>query len=108
MWRLFKALMIVALILGGLSFASYVASRAAVGKILGSNPSFMGNRSISFAFEGAEDVDENPRVWVYHFKPTSLPGVAEAYVYVTITGEVVRTRPRNLAERIERYRDREP
>lgn len=108
MWRLFKVLLGVALLAGCLTFASYVASRAAVGKLVGTNPTFMGTRDISFAIKGVEELDENPRAWVYHFKPTSLPGVGEAYIYVTLTGDIIRTRPRNLAEMIESYRSREP
>lgn len=108
MWRLLKIVFVLALVGGLLYGASYAGSRAAAGKVVGPNPSFMGDRTIQLNLKGVEELDGNPRAWIYTYGPTELPGVREATIYVTLEGKIIRTRPRNLAERIERYRDREP
>jgi len=108
MFRLLKIILVLALI-GGLAYgASYAGSRAAAGKVVGPNPMFMGQRQIQFHFKGVEELEGNPRVWVYTYGPTELPGVAEAKIYITWDGKLISTRPRNLAERVQIYRDRDP
>jgi len=108
MYRLLKLLLILGLIFGLLYAASYAGSRAAAGKVVGANPAFMGERSIQLNFKGVEELEGSPRAWVYTYGPTELPGVPEATIYVTLEGKLIRTNPRNLAERVERYRDRDP
>ena len=108
MHRLLKVLVILGLIFGLLCGASYAGSRAAAGKVVGPNPIFMGQRDIQLKYKGVEELEGNPRAWVYTYGPTELPGVSEATIYVSLEGKLIRTRPRNLAERIELYRDRDP
>ena len=108
MIRFFKLLLILGLIFGLLYGASYAGSRAAAGKVVGPNPAFMGERKIKLEFKGVEELDGHPRAWVYTYGPTQLPGVPEATIWVTLEGKLIRTRPRNLAERVQVYRDRDP
>jgi hypothetical protein len=68
----------------------------------------MGERKIELNLKGVEDLEGHPRAWVYTYGPTELPGVRTATIYVTLEGKVIRTRPRNLAERVALYRSRDP
>jgi hypothetical protein len=108
MFRLLKILLALALIAGLLYGASYAGSRLAAGKVVGPSPTFMGERKIELNLKGVEGLEGNPRAWVYTYGPTQLPGVRTATIYVTLEGRLIRTRPRNLAERVELYRDRDP
>lgn len=108
MYRLIKIVLLFGLIFGLLYGASYAGSRAAAGKVVGPSPIFMGERDIQLHYKGVEELEGNPRAWVYTYGPTQLPGVSEAKIYVTLDGKLIRTRPRNLAERVQLYRDRDP
>ena len=108
MFRLVKIILALGLVVGLLYGASYAGSRAAAGKVVGPNPTFMGERDIELNLKGVEELEGHPRAWVYTYGPTELPGVATATIYVTLEGKVIRTRPRNLAERVALYRDRDP
>ena len=108
MYRLLKILAVLGLIFGLLLGASFAGSRVAAGKVLGPNPTFMGNRDIQFKYKGVEELDGNPRAWVYTYSPTQLPGVPKATIYVTLEGKLIRTVPRNLVDRVQLYRDRDP
>ncbi len=108
MFRLLKVILGIGLIVGLVYGASYAGSRAAAGKVVGPSPTFMGERKIELKLKGVEELEGNPRAWVYTYGPTQLPGVRTATIYVTLEGKLIRTRPRNLAERVERYRDRDP
>ena len=108
MYRLLKLILLIGLILGLLYGASYAGSRAAAGKVVGPSPTFMGHRDIQLKYKGVEELEGNPRAWVYTYGPTQLPGVPEAKIYVTLDGKLIRTRPRNLAERVQIFKDRDP
>lgn len=108
MYRFLKFLVVIGLIIGLVYGASYAGSRAAAGKVVGPNPSFMGDRQIELNLKGVEELEGQPRAWIYTYGPTTLPGVREATIYVSLEGKLIRTRPRNLAERIRRFRDRDP
>ena len=108
MYRLLKILLVLGLIFGLLYGASYAGSRMAAGKVVGPNPTFMGTRAIQLHFKGVAELDGSPRAWVYTYGPTQLPGVSEAKIYVNLEGKLISTRPRNLAERVQIYRDRDP
>ena len=108
MYRLLKIILTLALLFGLAYGASYAGSRVVAGKIVGPNPAFMGQRKIEFKYKGVEELEGSPRAWVYTYSPTELPGVAEAKIYVTWDGKLIRTRPRNLAERVQIFRDRDP
>ncbi len=108
MFRLLKILAGLCLVAGLVSGYSYMGSRLAAGKVVGPSPIFMGERKIQLNYKGVEELEGNPRAWVYTYGPTQLPGVNTATIYVSLEGKLIRTRPRNLAERVELYRDRDP
>ena len=108
MYRLLKLLLLIGLIFGLAYGASFAGSIAAAGKVVGPSPLFMGERDTQFKFKGVEELDGNPRAWVHTYGPTQLPGVPQATIYVTWDGKLISTRPRNLADRVQLYRDRDP
>jgi len=108
MFRLLKFIIGIGLILGLVAGYSYAGSRFAAGRVLGPSPTFMGQRKIELNLKGVEELDGNPRAWVYTYGPTQLPGVNTATIYVSLEGKLIRTRPRNLAERVALFRDRDP
>lgn len=108
MFRLLKFIVAIGLILGLVAGYSYAGSRYTAGKVLGPRPTFMGQRRIELKLEGAVELQGNPRAWVYTYGPTQLPGVPTVKIYVTLNGKLIGTTPRDLAERIELYRNRDP
>jgi len=108
MFKLLKILLVLCLIAGLASGYSYFGSRMTAGKVVGPHPTFMGERKITLNYKGVEELDGNPRAWVYTYGPTQLSGIPEAKIYVSLEGKLIRTSPRNLAERVQIYRDRDP
>jgi hypothetical protein len=99
MARFFKFLLVLALI--GLGFAtySYLGARVAAGRMLGSNPPLTG-RTIVFAYRGAPQLPGKQRVWIFSYNQSKLPGVVRAQIFVSVTGAIVTTRPRDLSDRL--------
>ncbi len=97
-----KRLLILSFVVGILTAGSFAAARLEAGKILG-NQRPLGGRTTAFAFKGAEDLAGNPRVWVFNYSTSLIPGVREATIYVTPTGRVVATRPSNLPDLVEAW-----
>ncbi len=109
MGRFVKWLFVLGLVLGALYLTSYVGARATVGKLLGPDAPNMGERTIQFAFKGTEDLPGSPRVWVFTYRPTAIPGAREVRIYVSPRGTLLETRPRDLGERLDEIqRSREP
>ena len=102
MRRLIKWIIVLAMI-GGLAYgASYVGARAAAGKLLGPEPPLTG-RSVAFAFKGVQDMTDTPRLWVFTYTRSQLPGVSRAVIYVSPTGKIVRTEPANLEALVDAW-----
>jgi len=100
--KLFKLLLLV-VVLGLVAYTvSYIGARATVGKLVGNEPP-LSARTITFAYRGEPDLPGNPRVWVFQFGRTQLPGIRRATIYVSITGKIVSTRPQDLERRIDAY-----
>lgn len=100
--KFFKLLLLV-VALGLVAYTvSYIGARATVGKLVGNDPP-LSARSITLAYRGADDLPGKPRVWVFQFDRTQLPGVRRATIYVSITGKIVSIKPRDLEQRIEAY-----
>ena len=97
-----KRLLILSFVVGILAAGSFAGARLKAGQILG-NERPLGGRTSAFAFMGAEDLAGNPRVWVFSYSTSRLPGVSEATIYVTPTGRVVATRPANLPDLVEAW-----
>ncbi len=90
-----------ALLLAG---ASWVTASFAVGSLLGSPPPEMGTQSTSFLWSGMEQVPGHPRVWLFAFGPTHIPGAPPVRIYVTPLGRVVETEPSNPPALLKAFR----
>ena len=105
--RLVLKLLVVLAFVGGLvALGSYAGARATAGKLLGSDPP-VSERSVRFAFSGVEDLPNKPRAWVFTYGRNEL-GVRSVEIYISPSGTVLGTRPRNLVARLEAYEAREP
>lgn len=95
MRRLLKWIVVLGAISGLAMGASYVGARAAAGKFLGPEPPLTG-REVSLKLGGVDDLEGNPRAWVFTYTQSQLPGVRSAVIYLSLTGKIIQTRPRNL------------
>lgn len=107
MGKIFKFLLVAVAACGLLTVASYGGARATAGKVTGNKPPLSG-RTIYFQgwrppFEGVADLPGKPRAWVIQYDRTQLPGVRRATIYVSPTGTLITTRPRDLDLRIEAW-----
>jgi hypothetical protein len=102
MGRLFKLLFWVAFFGGLLLFGSYLGARARAGMVLGPRPPTMGSRHIAF-LNRAADLPNRPLAWVFTFTGTAVPGAHQVKIYISPTGQVLATVPRDLAARLEAY-----
>jgi hypothetical protein len=114
MAKVLKLLLLLAAIGGLLTAASYAGARFTAGKITGNNPP-LSNRTITFEgwrppkFEGVADLPGRPRAWVIRYGRTQLPGTRRVVIYVSPTGKLIATVPRDLEARIEAWeREQEP
>lgn len=102
MKRLIKFLFIVALLCGGVAIYSYLGARYAAGRLLGTDPPLTG-RTVRFAFTGVPDLPGAPRAWVFSYSQSRLPGVRRAQIFISPTGRVMATRPRDLEARVDAW-----
>lgn len=102
-----KVLVVLAFVGGLVALGSYAGARATAGKLLGNDPP-VSDRTISFAFSGVEGLPNKPRAWVFSYATNQL-GVRSVEIYISPSGKVIATQPRNLAARLEAYESsREP
>ncbi len=102
MFRWIKRLLVLSFVVGILAAGSYAGARFEAGKVLGIRPP-LGGQTVEFAFKGTDDLDGNPRVWVFTYSTSRLPRVRQAKIYVTATGRLVATEPSNLADLLEAW-----
>ncbi len=95
MRRLIKFVLIVAVLCVAFAAYSYLGARFTVGRMLGPEAPLSG-RTIQFAYKGAPELPGRPRVWVFTYNRSKLPGVTRAQIYVSFNGRIVTTRPRDL------------
>jgi hypothetical protein len=114
MAKVFKLLLLLAAVGCLLTAGSYAGARFTAGKVTGSKPP-LSNRTIVFhgwrppKFEGVPDLPGKPRAWVIRYETTRLPGIRRAMIYVSPTGKLIATVPRDLETRIEAWeRAQEP
>ena len=96
--RLLKWLFLMGIAGAVLTGISYLGARSTTGQLLGSNPPLRG-RSTTLA--AATDLPDTPIAWVFTYRASNLPGVSRAQIYVSPTGKVIATRPRNLEAMLE-------
>ncbi len=95
MRRLFKFLLITALLAAGFAAYSYLGARFTAGRLLGTDPP-LSARTVQFNYQGVPDLPGRPRVWVFTYGRSKLPGVTRAQIFISFNGRVVATRPRDL------------
>lgn len=108
MFKWIKRLLIVSFVVGILAAASYAGARLKAGQLLGSEPPVSG-RTVEFSFKGAEELSGKPRVWIFTYHNSQLPGARQVKIYVSLTGNIVATSPPNLGDLLDIWeRSQEP
>jgi len=100
--EVFAGLVVVAFGAAVLVGASWAAAYNAVADVLGAPPPEMGRESTTLLWEGAPELPGHPRVWRFAFGPTLIPGAPTARIYVTPLGQLIKTEPADLADRVKR------
>jgi hypothetical protein len=98
-------LLVIGTALGG---ASYAGARFTAGKLVGPRPTTLGPLTTRFAFAGVPNLPAKPRAWVLAYPNASGFGRGGAEIYVSLTGDLLGTRPKDLGARLEALRPVEP
>ena len=101
MGKFIKRLFMLAFVCGLLLGCSYLGVRMVTGRLLGSNPPNMGTRTIQLAYDSIPGQKGKQPVWIFTFTGTRLAGARNAKVYVSLTGRLILTVPRNLGTLID-------
>lgn len=104
MMRLFWILVVVAVVAALLTATSWAFAYSSVGTLLGAPPPIMGTQHTSIEWHGLSRVRSDPPLWRFAFGPTVIPGAEAVRIYVNPWGEVVRTEPEDLEERLANFR----
>jgi hypothetical protein len=98
-------LLVIATALGG---ASYAGARFTAGKVVGPNPPTLGPLTTRFAYTGVPNLPAKPRAWILAYPNASGFGKGGPEIYVSVTGELLGTRPKDLRARLDALRPVEP
>ena len=102
--KFFKRLLMLAFVVGLLYGASYLGARARAGMVIGSPAPPMGPREQRFVWDGIRELSDHPRAWEITYTRASINQNRPAKIFVSPTGKVIGTVPRDLDRRIEAYR----
>jgi hypothetical protein len=103
-----RALFLLLIIGAALSGASYAGARLTAGKLVGPNPVGLGPAETRFAFTGIPNLPAKPRGWILAYPRAAGFGKGGAEIYVGVTGDLLGTKPRNLAQQLEARRPADP
>jgi hypothetical protein len=103
-----RALFLLLVIGSALAGASYAGARFTAGKMIGPSSSTLGPLTTRFAFDGVSSLPSKPRAWVLAYPEAGEFGQNGAEIYVGVTGDLLGTSPRDLANRLEAQRPAEP
>jgi hypothetical protein len=103
-----RALFLLLIIGVALAGASYAGARFTGGKLIGPSPATLGPLTTRFAFTGVPNLPAKPRAWVLAYPDASGFGRGGAEIYVSVTGDLLGTRPKDLGARLEALRPAEP
>jgi hypothetical protein len=81
--------------------ASWAIAYNTVNDVLGAPPPMMGKQRTTFLWEGMPRVAGHPRAWRFAFGPTRIPGAPNVTIYVSPTGRLLQTEPKDLANRVK-------
>jgi hypothetical protein len=99
-----RGLFLLLVIAAALSGASYAGARFTAGKLVGPEPPGLGPATTHFAFEGIPSLRNHPRGWIISYPAAGEFGRGGAEIYVSPTGELLGSRPGDLAQRMEAAR----
>ncbi len=102
-----RALFLLVVIGAALTGASYAGAHFTAGKLIGPKSS-LGAVSARFAFSGVRDLPSKPRAWVLAYPNARGYGRGGPEIYVSPTGRLLGTKPRDLARRLEAERPVDP
>lgn len=102
-----RALFLLIVIVTALAGASYAGARFTAGKLVGPQPA-LGPVSARFAFNGISSLPSKPRAWIMSYPQATAFGKGGPEIYVGPTGDLLGTKPRDLARRLEAQRPAEP
>lgn len=103
-----RALFLLLVIGAALGGASYAGARFTGGRLVGPNPTTLGPLTTRFAFSGVPNLPAKPRAWVLAYPNATGFGRGGAEIYVSVTGDLLGTRPKDLGARLEALRPVEP
>jgi hypothetical protein len=103
--RAFFLFLVIAAALVG---ASYAGARFTAGRLMGPESSRFASPTAHFAFTGIRALRAKPRGWVLSYPSAKEFGPQGAEIYVSPTGQLLGTRPADLARRVEARRAVEP
>lgn len=104
MGKLIKFLFLLALLAVLAGGGSYAGAYFAQGKIVGVEEP-LGQRTVKLHWQGYDSLPGTPRVWVFRYTGGKVPGVTSAVIIVSLTGKVLKTKPADVAERVERWHE---
>ena|SRR5690242_5994750 len=96
MGKFIKRLFVLAFVCGLLYGGSYLGARSVTGRMLGNAAADMGNRDIKFAYDSIPGIKGKQAMWIFSYSGTRLTGARNAKIYLTLTGHVIATTPRDL------------
>jgi hypothetical protein len=103
-----RALFLILVIGASLAGASYAGARFTAGKMIGPGPTTLGPVDAHFAFKGVPGLPSKPRAWVLAYRGARGFGRGGAEIYVSPTGKLLGTKPRDLARQLEAQRPVDP
>jgi hypothetical protein len=106
MGRLFWLVIMLGIAGAVVGLVSWIAAYSTVGRLLGAPPPQMGKQKTRFLWQGMPRETGNPRAWQFSFGPTAIPGAPRVVIYVSPTGDLIRTDPADLAGRVKALHDR--
>ena len=103
-----RALFLILVIAASLAGASYAGARFTAGKMIGPEPNTLGPLDAHFAFAGVPGLPSKPRAWIMAYPNARGYGRGGAEIYVSPTGELLGTKPRDLARQLDSQRPVDP
>jgi hypothetical protein len=103
-----RALFLLLVIGTALAGGSYAGARFTAGRMIGPGPNRLGPVTARFAFSGVPNLPSKPRAWILAYPEARAFGKGGAEIYVSVTGDLLGTKPRDLAARLEAQRPAEP
>ena len=102
-----RALFLLLVIAASLAGASYAGARFTAGKMVGPDHT-LGPVEAHFAFSGVPRLPSKPRAWIMAYPNARGFGRGGPEIYVSPTGELLGTKPRDLARQLEAQRPVDP